>query len=180
MIIKNKKDLLDNYKDGLSEGEYVLFWDERDNNTGFLSNWHLSKFKLHNFTYFCMAQYMMERKANLAGNQELCDVIKKAQSQKSLEEIDTDLIKCSKNINERNMYSIMVEGNKAKFKQNHNLKKLLLATNDKILISTNPYNKIWGIAVHQSNTDITNPKNWKGDNLTGFAIMEVRRSLGGK
>jgi predicted NAD-dependent protein-ADP-ribosyltransferase YbiA (DUF1768 family) len=36
---------------------------------------------------------------------------------------------------------------------------------------------IWGIGMAADNPEITNPQNWKGLNLLGFALMEVRDEL---
>lgn len=56
-------------------------------------------------------------------------------------------------------------------------KKLLLSTGDKIIVEANEYDRIWGIGLHWSDDKCLDEKNWKGMNLLGKALMEVRGRL---
>ena len=60
------------------------------------------------------------------------------------------------------------------------MKEFLLSTGDKILVEASPYDKIWGIGMKEGTPGIENPSNWKGENLLGFALMEVRDELRNK
>ncbi|MDR0273088.1 MAG: NADAR family protein, partial [Clostridiales bacterium] len=53
----------------------------------------------------------------------------------------------------------------------------LLSTNDKILVEASPLDTIWGIGYSKDNDKAANPQNWRGLNLLGFALMEVRDEL---
>jgi len=46
-----------------------------------------------------------------------------------------------------------------------------------VLVEASPYDKIWGIGMSVDNENIENPLTWKGLNLLGFALMEVRDEL---
>jgi len=70
-----------------------------------------------------------------------------------------------------------VDANLAKFSQNPQLKAFLLGTGSRILVEASPVDKIWGIGLAQDNPAAENPKQWKGLNLLGFALMEVRQQL---
>lgn len=70
----------------------------------------------------------------------------------------------------------MVSGNKAKFSQNKELKEILLNTENKVLVEASPQDRIWGIGLEQNNFDAVNPAKWRGLNLLGFALMEVRET----
>lgn len=70
-------------------------------------------------------------------------------------------------------YSKMVEVLKAKF-ANEKLKKILLDTGDRILVEGSPYDNIWGVKIDWMSDAILNSKNWRGQNLLGKALMEVR------
>lgn len=74
-------------------------------------------------------------------------------------------------------YAIVLNGNYQKFSQNPHLKKFLLQTNDKILVEASPYDAIWGIKMDESDAGAHNPLKWRGQNLLGFALMEVRDAL---
>jgi len=74
-------------------------------------------------------------------------------------------------------YEIVKQGNLLKFSQNEKFKTFLLATNNKILVEGSPYDKIWGIGMLESDSRAENPLLWNGENLLGFALMEVREEL---
>ena len=65
-----------------------------------------------------------------------------------------------------------------KFSQNNLLLDKLLSTDYKILVEVNPFDKIWGIGLSSSNTEIHEPKKWNGENLLEFILTEVRENLG--
>lgn len=81
------------------------------------------------------------------------------------------------NIWKKNRYSIILNGNYAKFMQNEDLRLFLISTKDSILVEASPYDKIWGIGMSANNENIENPLLWRGLNLLGFALMEVRDEL---
>ena len=74
-------------------------------------------------------------------------------------------------------YSIVLNGNYKKFSQNSQLKNFLLQTGDKILVEASPYDGVWGIKMAESDENAQNPLKWRGQNLLGFALMEVRDAL---
>ena len=67
-----------------------------------------------------------------------------------------------------------MEGNKAKFGQNPELKEFLLSTDDAILVEASPYDTIWGIGMDRETALNSKVEDWKGENLLGCALMEVR------
>ncbi|HIR94499.1 MAG TPA: DUF1768 domain-containing protein [Candidatus Coprenecus stercorigallinarum] len=48
---------------------------------------------------------------------------------------------------------------------------------DKILVEASPYDTVWGIGMKEDDPDCRNPRLWKGENLLGFALMDVREKL---
>jgi len=74
-------------------------------------------------------------------------------------------------------YDIVVDANEAKFSQHSDLREYLLATNDAILVEASPVDAIWGIGVAADDPRATQPTQWPGLNLLGFALMEVRKRL---
>ncbi len=46
-----------------------------------------------------------------------------------------------------------------------------------MLGEASPVDNIWGIGMAKADENIYNPERWKGENLLGFALMEVRDEL---
>ena len=74
-------------------------------------------------------------------------------------------------------FEIVVKGNLAKFSQNSELMEFLLNTGNRVLVEASPADKVWGIGLASHDPLAKNPNFWKGLNLLGFALMEVRDLL---
>ena len=53
----------------------------------------------------------------------------------------------------------------------------IVDTGDKILVEASPYDRIWGIGLSATHPDAKNPAKWKGENLLGKVLMDVRNEL---
>ena len=69
---------------------------------------------------------------------------------------------------------LWLKANKAKFSQNDELKEFLLSTGDAILVEASPYDRIWGIGLYPAQAAMGTVDQWRGLNLLGCALMEVR------
>lgn len=74
-------------------------------------------------------------------------------------------------------YKHMLNANLQKFGQNEALKQKLLATGDKLLVEAATNDKIWGIGMTVEHEDFLFPDKWKGTNLLGKVLMDVRAKL---
>lgn len=74
-------------------------------------------------------------------------------------------------------YFEMMTANILKFTQNSELKASLIATGDKILVECNPKDPVWGIGLSENDPLILDESNWKGQNLLGKVLMEVRNLI---
>lgn len=142
-----------------------------------LSQWWQSPFRKGSVEYCCMEQYMMAGKARLFGDGEMLaeilaesrpGVIKKLG--RRVRNFDSDVWKAHK-------YDIVAEGNLCKFSQNPGLREFLLSTGNSILVEASPFDRIWGIGMRESDPRASDPLQWKGENLLGFALTEVRGLL---
>lgn len=64
-----------------------------------------------------------------------------------------------------------------KFRQNEDLREILLGTGNSIIVEAAHYDKIWGVGLHAANPDINNSDKWKGQNLLGQCLMDTRNLL---
>jgi ribA/ribD-fused uncharacterized protein len=78
---------------------------------------------------------------------------------------------------DRARFGLVVRGNLAKFGQNPELAEFLLNTGNRVLVEASPVDQIWGIGLAADDPRAEAPGEWKGLNLLGFALMEVRQML---
>ena len=74
-------------------------------------------------------------------------------------------------------FDAVVEANVAKFSQAAPLGDFLLSTGERILVEASPRDAIWGIGMAASDAHASDPRRWRGQNLLGFALVEVRERL---
>ena len=65
----------------------------------------------------------------------------------------------------------------AQIQPDRELREFLLSTGDSVLVEASPYDAIWGIRLAASSPEAQDPMKWRGQNLLGFALMEVRDEL---
>ncbi|MEK3871918.1 NADAR domain-containing protein [Paenibacillus sp. FSL M7-0831] len=51
---------------------------------------------------------------------------------------------------------------------------VLLGTGTRVLVEASPVDRIWGVGLAADDERIENPLLWQGNNLLGFALMEVQ------
>ncbi|WP_160672422.1 NADAR family protein [Clostridium sp. C8-1-8] len=165
--------------EGGKEVKYLFFWGHQPSKNGSitktcLSQWWQSDFSIDTDKYFCMEQYMMAEKARLFEDYKTLDMIMKSKSPKQIKEFGRQVQNFDDTIWSQCRESIILNGNYAKFMQNDDLKNFLLGTRNMVLVEASPYDKIWGIGMAADESNIENPALWRGTNLLGFALMEVR------
>ncbi|GIJ81264.1 hypothetical protein SAMN05443287_12014 [Micromonospora phaseoli] len=74
-------------------------------------------------------------------------------------------------------FDIVVAGNLAEFGQHAALRTFLLATGRRVLVEASPVDRIWGIGLTRDDPAAADPARWRGLNLLGFALMQVRDVL---
>lgn len=171
--------------------KYRGFWGNKNDSEleKSFSNFYKSKFEatLYNgesFVFECNEQYFMYRKALEFKDYKIISKILvsglKASDYK-------DLGRMVQNYDDKIWnsvrYQAMVDGLMMKFSQNQKLKNYLLSTNNELLVEASPVDVIWGCGFAKNDRQgkllkqWRTPSVWKGENLLGFALMEVRDEL---
>lgn len=172
---------LNNYA-GPNQENYVFFWGHRKHKSGRVtkscfSQWYECQFKVDTNYYVSAEQFMMSMKARLFHDPLVLKQILKSQEQWEIKELGRKVRDFDDEIWKKNRYSFVVEGNYHKFTQNNELKKYLLSTGEEILVEASPMDRIWGIGLAGDDKRASDPFEWKGENLLGFALMEVRKQI---
>jgi ribA/ribD-fused uncharacterized protein len=167
-------------KSDWTKDDFIFFWGHHKTsgiNKGCFSQWWPCNFMVNGIGYNFAEQYMMAEKARLFNDTETLQKIMIAEEPNTCKYLGRQVKNFDSKTWDATCYQIVFQGNLAKFSQNEDLKKELLATGDKILVEASPYDHIWGIAMSKDHPDCVNPSKWKGTNLLGFALTEVKEVL---
>ncbi len=162
--------------------KYIFFWGHSHKNSEDLgkfvfSQWYPSPFKVDNIEYKTTEHWMMANKASLFGDTEIFKKIIVADKPGEVKELGRQIRNFDEIKWNAKKYEIVKNGNIHKFNQNKKLTEYLLGTSDRIIVEASPVDMIWGIGLPQDSPMIDNHYTWRGLNLLGFALMEVRDFL---
>ena len=127
--------------------------------------------------YCCMEQYLMAGKARLFEDSETEKKIMQSADPSEIKQLGRMVKGFDEDVWERFRVPIALTGNYYKFSQLKELRSYLLGTGDSLLAEASPYDDIWGIGLDQSNAAGVDVTGWRGQNLLGFALMEVREEI---
>lgn len=179
--ISNQQQLIDYINLG-NRAKYLYFWGHRQNPNGFvskscLSQWYEASFRLDNVEYLTAEHYMMAEKARLFGDRQTLAKILAAPSPGEAKKLGRLVNNFKQETWLEQRFAIVVRGNLGKFEQNQTLREFLINTNQRILVEASPLDGIWGIGLEQNDHQASDPNQWPGLNLLGFALMAVRNIL---
>lgn len=162
--------------------DFLFFWGHQPSKDGSIiktcmSQWWPVQFEEDGIIYKTAEHYMMAGKAKLFNDQEIFEKIISKTSPKDVKDLGRQIKNFDAKAWDEQKYSIVKQGNYLKFSQNENLKHFLLQTGSKVLVEASPVDPVWGIGLAEDNPATKDPAQWKGENLLGFALMEVRDQL---
>ncbi|MBO0869185.1 MAG: NADAR family protein [Micromonosporaceae bacterium] len=162
--------------------ELMLFWGHKPNRdggvgTGCLSQWWPAEFTVDGVAYPTAEHWMMAGKARLFNDPDGLAAVLSARSPGAAKAAGRKVRGFDEQIWVAQRYQLVVAGNLAKFGQHAELAGFLRATGARVLVEASPYDRIWGIGMAATNPDAASPSAWRGLNLLGFALMEVRERL---
>jgi len=162
--------------------KYLFFWGHQPNKNEAIgascfSQWWESSFQVNGKIYPTAEHWMMIKKAELFDNHDIATQILRCESPAKVKALGRKVTGFIPEVWDAHKYEIVKQGTSHKFEQNDNLKSFLLSTNDRILVEASPVDPVWGIGLAKDHKDAEHPENWRGDNLLGFALMEVRDEL---
>jgi len=161
--------------------KYVFFWGHTQKpgqvtKTCF-SQWYDSPFTVDGTTFKTAEHWMMAEKARVFKDDEMYAQIIASNNPGHAKKLGRKVRNFDNAIWNAHKYQIVVTGNIHKFSQHPSFAEFLLNTHSRILVEASPYDRIWGIGLSKSAKNIENPHTWRGQNLLGFALMEVRDIL---
>jgi ribA/ribD-fused uncharacterized protein len=159
--------------------EYLFFWGHQPSRDGqiiktCMSQWWKSTFVEDGVSYKTAEHYMMAKKALLFNDVETLKRILDKESPKDVKDLGKQVRDFDSVIWDQHKYQIVRQANLLKFTQNNLLKEFLMKTKSKVLVEASPADTVWGIGLAEDSPNANVPGEWRGSNLLGFALMEVR------
>lgn len=161
---------------------FLFFWGhqpQKDGSVGAgcLSQWWPAGFTVDGITYATAEHYMMAHKAWLFGDEDTARRILRASHPKEAKDLGRKALGFDPATWEAARREIVRRGNQAKFSQHRDLADYLVTTRSRVLVEASPRDRIWGIGMAASHEHAASPSHWRGPNLLGFALMDVRDAL---
>ena len=150
-----------------------LFFTKADQ----FSQFYSCEFTVDGIKYSCGEQYMMHQKALVFNDKEMAENILNETKPRKMKQFGRKVRNfdvATWNVKSR---EVVEAGNYAKFSQNEELRELILSTGDQILAEASPFDKRWGIGLRKTDPRALDPKQWKGSNWLGQALMNVREKI---
>ncbi|MBB6438390.1 NADAR family protein [Streptomyces candidus] len=162
--------------------EFLYFWGHRPRPDGSLgpsvfSQWWESPFTVDGVRYATAEHWMMARKAELFGDEEARRAALEATSPAAAKKAGRLVRGFDDALWQDRRFDIVVEGNVHKFTRHPDLGAYLLGTGGRVLVEASPVDRVWGIGLTADDPRAADPAQWRGHNLLGFALMEVRNRL---
>ena len=156
------------------EAVYFHLPDEPD---GYLSNWFPSPFDLDGQHFTSVEQYIMYRKCLTFGDGISADAVLKTDDTARQQQIGRNAAGYIDSVWAGMRQTVAIKGLLAKFSQNEALKQKLLNTSDAVLVECAGSDKVWACGIRLNDAHRRDAANWTGQNILGFALMEVRSML---
>jgi ribA/ribD-fused uncharacterized protein len=162
----------------INDREYdAVYFHRPEEPNGYLSNWFASDFDLDGIHYTSAEQYIMYQKCMLFGDRTSAEAVLATKDVALQQKIGRNARGYIGNVWSGARQAIAMRGLYAKFSQNIDLREMLLNTGDAYLVECAGSDKVWACGIRLSDDQRLDASNWTGENILGFALMEVRERL---
>ena len=162
--------------------DFLFFWGHtppEDDAVGphVLSQWWPARFVVDEVAYESAEHYMMAAKARLFGDDDALAKILATSSPRVAKRIGRTVRHFAEHEWKAHRSAIVRRASVAKFQSDPTLRDYLLGTGERVLVEASPVDAIWGIGLASTDPRARRPRQWRGYNLLGFALMEARAEL---
>ena len=155
----------------------AVFFHKPEEPDGYLSNWYISPFDLDGIHYTSTEQYIMYQKCIVFGDKKSADAILVTNDTGKQQEIGRNAAGYIGKVWEGMRQVVALRGLYAKFSQNPELLQKLLDTGDAYLVECARTDITWACGRTLDSDEKHYTDKWLGQNILGFALMEVRTGL---
>ena len=162
---------------------HIICFHNPEEENGYLSNWYPSPFEKDGISFAHMEQYMMYQKALQFQDTEIAQQILQTDNPGKVKALGRSVRNyvdsrwsAVRQLSAHHAVSVKL-GLLEKFRQNQSLLQELLATAPHLLAECAVHDRIWGIGLSMTDSDRFSPEKWRGQNLLGYTLMQVRDEL---
>jgi ribA/ribD-fused uncharacterized protein len=145
---------------------------------GVFSQWHATTFRLEGQDFATAEQWMMFGKARLFGDEAVAAAILATPDPSVQKRLGQTVAAFDQTTWDAHKVDIVHRGSMAKFGQNDGARRQLLATTPAMLVEANPRDWIWGVGLSAEDPAVHRLEDWRGENLLGRILTDVRGRLG--
>ena len=161
---------------------FLFFWGHTPKVAGVVdtccfSQWWIEPFVDGGVTYPSAEHWMMAEKARVFHDDDARARILASASSKEAKEIGRQVRGFDSEAWAKVCVDVVVKGNLLKFGQHKELAAILEASGAQVLVEASPTDRVWGIGLAASDPLAQDPNSWRGQNLLGFALVDVRERL---
>ena len=156
--------------------DFIFFYKEREP-YGCFSNFYPAPFQYAGRSYSSSEQFMMAQKALAFWDMDAWQKILDARTPAEAKALGKTVQGYDDALWDRIRFQVVRRGVRAKFQQTAELRDVLMSTGDRILVEAAPRDKIWGVGMAADDPDIIDSSQWRGTNLLGQVLMQVRSDL---
>lgn len=153
--------------------KFTFFWHRQSP----FSQHYMSNFEIDGIVYNCAEQYMMHQKALLFDDLESAHQIMKASDPYVQKKIGRNVANYDDKKWDSVCRDVVKRANIAKFSQNIALYNALMKTDGTVLVEASPYDRKWGIGLSETDSKAHDRTMWRGKNLLGNILTEVREEI---
>lgn len=155
--------------------QFYFFWESSSK----FSQWYPSSINEMDQIFTSAEQYMMYHKAELFLDRKIAKKILLEGEPREIKKLGRQIKYFDEILWDFNKINIVYNGNKLKFMQNEEFKKLLVSTSGLTLVEASPDDTVWGIGLSEKDNRSLNRKSWLGKNLLGEILTQIRYELMG-
>lgn len=146
---------------------------------GVFSQWHPTPFAIDGIGFETAEQWMMFAKARLFADGDRAAAILATPDPAEQKRLGQQVQSFDQATWDASKIGIVYAGNRAKFDQNEGASRQLRSTSGSMLVEANPRDWVWGAGLAIDDPRISQPHEWRGENLLGRILTKVRTDLEG-
>ena len=155
----------------------AVYFHKIDEPNGFLSNWYPSDLEIGGITFCNVEQYIMYRKCVVFDDFKSAEAVMATSDPETQKSIAGKAQGYNETIWNGLRQVVLTRALIAKFEQNPSLRDALMKTESAYLVECARSDRIWACGLSLYDDARKDISNWRGTNILGFALMEVREML---